>query len=296
MQVKIGLAKGLVGRVEPLDGIAQRYGASIAINGSFFDAYTSNPIKNPHHTLITDGTIVHKGNVGCIIGFSRYNEVRIDRLQLSIWGTVGYREWYAYWINRFPESANTATIFTRYWGTETGLKDGVQIVVSGGVVRSKGSGSQFIPPDGFVLYLRGEPNSLAERFRVGYRASYDVVRSDGREDRFWSNVQEALGCGPTLLTNGSIAYDPVSEGFRHPKILTLSGARSAVGVTQDNQLLLVTCRSATVRQMASVMKALGAYHAMNLDGGASSGLWVRGRYLTRPGREISNALLVFDRG
>ena len=48
-------------------------------------------------------------------------------------------------------------------------------------------------------------------------------------------------------------------------------------------------------QMADVMKALGAWNAMNLDGGASSGLWARGRYLTTPGRPISNALLVLDK-
>lgn len=299
VRVRVGLAKGLVGRVESLAGIAQRYDASIAINGSFFDAYTSSPIKNPHHTLITSGTVVHKGNVGCMIGFNERNEARIDRVPLSIWGTVeddsGASVWYAYWINRFPESAHTAVIFNRYWGSSTGLRDGIQIVVSGGIVRSVGTGSQPIPVDGFVLYLRGNLASLADRFRVGDRASYRVERSDGEQDSFWSTVQEALGCGPTLLTNGSITYDPVSEGFRHPKILSLSGARSAVGITRDNQLLLVTCRSATVRQMASVMRALGAYHAMNMDGGASSGLWVKGKYLTRPGREISNALLVVDR-
>ena len=47
--------------------------------------------------------------------------------------------------------------------------------------------------------------------------------------------------------------------------------------------------------MAGVMKALGAYQAMNLDSGASSGLWVRGKYLSTPGRLISNALLMEER-
>ncbi len=64
-----------------------------------------------------------------------------------------------------------------------------------------------------------------------------------------------------------------------------------VGVTRDGRLLLATS-SGTVRQMADVMKALGAWDAMNLDGGASSGLWVQGRYLTTPGRQIGNALLI----
>lgn len=31
---------------------------------------------------------------------------------------------------------------------------------------------------------------------------------------------------------------------------------------------------------------------MNLDSGASSGLWLRGTYLRTPGRLISNALLI----
>jgi len=57
---------------------------------------------------------------------------------------------------------------------------------------------------------------------------------------------------------------------------------------------LVTC-SATVRQLADIMKALGAYDAMNLDGGASSGLWVQGKYLVQPGRSISNALLILKK-
>ena len=71
--------------------------------------------------------------------------------------------------------------------------------------------------------------------------------------------------------------------------------RSAVGLTEDGHLLLVTCPSATMQQLGQVMKALGCGDAMNLDGGASSGLWFRGKYVTPPGRDISNALLVLAR-
>jgi exopolysaccharide biosynthesis protein len=41
-----------------------------------------------------------------------------------------------------------------------------------------------------------------------------------------------------------------------------------------------------------MMKQAGAYQAMNLDGGASSGLYYNGKYLTTPGRQISNAIVV----
>jgi exopolysaccharide biosynthesis protein len=88
--------------------------------------------------------------------------------------------------------------------------------------------------------------------------------------------------------------DPVSEGFSSEKILTYSMARSAVGVTKDNKLLLVTVNSATIGELAEIMKSLGAYNAMNLDGGASSGLYYKGSYLTTPGRELSNALVIYE--
>lgn len=107
-------------------------------------------------------------------------------------------------------------------------------------------------------------------------------------------IYGALQAGPRLVTNGKVTVDPATEGFRDPKILTNSGARSAVGVTKDHKLILVTVPSAKVTELAQVMQQAGAYQAMGLDGGASSGLYYQGSYLTSPGRELSNALLVFQ--
>jgi len=298
VRIKVGLAQGRVGRTEELAGIAKRYRAVAAINGCFFDAYTNHPIKNPHHTLITDGQVVHKGNVGTLLGFTARNEARLERVEWTIEGsregsyTYPHR-WYAYWLNRFP-TADTVTIFTPHWGTSTGLKDGTQVVVSNGRVAAIGRGSQPIPAGGYVIYFRGVEGTLLEGFKVGQEVAYRVVRKDGGEMGFWSQVQEGLAAGPRLVTDGRITLDPQAEGFTSPKILTLSGARSAVGWTRDGWLLLAVTNG-TVRQLAEVMKALGAVQAMNLDGGASSGLWFRGQYLRQPGRLISNALLVLER-
>jgi Flp pilus assembly protein TadD len=53
-----------------------------------------------------------------------------------------------------------------------------------------------------------------------------------------------------------------------------------------------TVPGATIRQLAEVAKSLGLMSAMNLDGGASSGLYYNGSYLTAPGRNLSNCLAV----
>lgn len=91
--------------------------------------------------------------------------------------------------------------------------------------------------------------------------------------------------------NGKVSLNVAAEGFKDPKILTGGGARSALGLTRDHKLILLTTGGATIPQLAEMMKQAGAYQAMNLDGGASSGLYYNGKYLTSPGRQISNAIV-----
>jgi len=295
-RVKVGLANGRVGSTAPLASIAKRCGAVAAINGCFFSAYTKDPIKPPWHHLITDGRLVHHGDTGTTLGFDADGNYRMERLRIRITGTVNAdgrraQAWYAYRVN-FPASSG-AILYNRYWvGAKTPV-GGTQAVIEDGVVKAMGSGGLPIPRDGSVLAFMGGEAGLGSRFQTG--AQVTIEKSFGsQDDSFWQRVQEGMGCGPRLLTEGAVTYNPTAEGFSSPKILSISGSRSAVGITRGRTLLLVTA-GATVRQLADVMKALGAYDAMNLDGGASSSLWVQGKYLVSPGRDISNALLILRR-
>ena len=105
-------------------------------------------------------------------------------------------------------------------------------------------------------------------------------------------VEGAVQAGPLLVKNGRVAVNAVKEGFRDPAILRGRAARSAIGITRNHKLIMVTLPSASMPQLARIMKQAGAYQAMNLDGGASSGLYLNGKYVTKPGRKVSNALLV----
>jgi exopolysaccharide biosynthesis protein len=107
----------------------------------------------------------------------------------------------------------------------------------------------------------------------------------------FAGAREAIGCGPRLVTDGFVTVDPSAEGFHDPKILSASAERSAVGLTGDGRMLFVAT-SGTIRDLADVMRDLGARDAMAFDGGASTGLWLRGKSLVTPGRLINNALLV----
>ncbi|AET60069.1 hypothetical protein HPL003_16615 [Paenibacillus terrae HPL-003] len=198
VNLDVALAGNTIGKVENLSGLAKRNQAVVAINGTYFDAYTQSSYKTPYGYLVSHGKLLKKS------------------------------------------SGDQRTVFTY------------------------------------------DANHLAE-----------LVSGPAFEERLSEgNVEGALQAGPRLVTNGKVSLNVKAEGFKDPKILTGGGARSALGITQDHKLILLTTGGATIPQLAQIMKQAGAYQAMNLDGGASSGLYYNGSYLTTPGRQISNAIIV----
>jgi len=111
----------------------------------------------------------------------------------------------------------------------------------------------------------------------------------------WRDAETIVGAGPLLVQAGINVANPAAEGFTEAKILSMSLNRSAIGLRADGTILLVTTPALTIRQLADAFIALGAVEAMALDGGGSSGLYFEDRYITRPGRQLSNALLFVPR-
>lgn len=300
ISVKCGLAWQAVGRTESLGGIASDYGAVAAINGSFFDAYSNEKMKNPDMSLITDGHLIFKSDIGSMLGFSADNTPHLGPVRYKLTGTVtdasGHTlDWYAYWINRKPIANPCVTIFTRLWGATVDDYGGTAVVVENGVVTAITTGKVDIPQQGVVIHIIGEEKLLA-KFHVGDKVAFtpQAWMDDNTDLTSWSDVMEAVSAGPCVLKNGRPMFNPKVEGFSDPKVLTKSGARSAVGFTKDKVLYLIVTNG-TVADMGMILMALGCTDGMNLDGGASSGLWYKGSYLRTPGRQISNALLVMEK-
>ena len=198
IDVDVVLAGDKVGKVEELSSLAKRNNAVVAINGTFFDAYTTGEYKAPYGYIISGNEVLKQS------------------------------------------SGDRRTIFTY----------------------DKNHLVELIPGTDFL-----------DRFKLG-------------------TIEGGLQAGPRLLTNGKVSLDVEKEGFKDPKILTGGGARSALGITRDHKLILMTTGGATIPQLAEIMRQAGAYQAMNLDGGASSGLYYNGKYITTPGRKISNAIVI----
>lgn len=109
----------------------------------------------------------------------------------------------------------------------------------------------------------------------------------------WSDVDFAVGGGPTLLTGGEFFMNPASEGFRDPSLFR-PRPRSAIGVTEKGHLrMVVVTQGVSLWKLAHVMKELNCVHAINLDGGTSTGLSVGGKTMVRPGRKLTNMIGIF---
>ena len=65
--------------------------------------------------------------------------------------------------------------------------------------------------------------------------------------------------------------------------------RSFIGVDAQGCITIGTT-SASVSQLKNMVNEMGLVSAMCLDGGASSGLYYNGSYLTSPGPAISNSI------
>ena len=105
----------------------------------------------------------------------------------------------------------------------------------------------------------------------------------------------AITCGPVLLKNGKcpINKNKTAAGYWETNYelwaddiygVDVLADRTAVGYLEDGSTVLCivdgridTSKGATTLEMAAIMKGLGCVGALNLDGGGSTGMWVKGK-------------------
>jgi hypothetical protein len=115
----------------------------------------------------------------------------------------------------------------------------------------------------------------------------------------WAGVADSLGGYPLLLSDGETMVTNCWASIcgRHP--------RTAIGVDEEGWMLLVVVdgrRRGSVGmdllRLANLMRRLGAVSALNLDGGGSSTMVVRGKIVNRPSdgweRWVSSGVLILD--
>jgi hypothetical protein len=192
----------------------------------------------------------------------------------------------------------------REGGVEAVLRDGTVAAV-----RAPGSGP--VPRDGLLLTGTGDAARFLRNAALP-RSRAEIGLTLTSAGRPLELEQQALvvGAGPRLLRGGRVAVTAEAEGFAPPQAPAFYGTfvasrqpRTLAGVRADGKLLLVTVdgrrpgwsAGMTLAEAARLMRSLGARDALNLDGGGSTTMVVRGQVVNRPSdpggeRRVSNGV------
>lgn len=273
--------------------IAQRTGAYGAINGGYFS--TLGP---PLGMLVIDGEWVKAPLYNrAVLGISTTGQYAIAQTDFT--GRVEF-EGLGFLplegVNEGHVTADSVVVYNRRWGqTVSGAPGRTRLVVNkDGLVTLalvNGEDAQ-MPAGGFIISGSGVRAESLKRVQQGMKVTLHLDTNPT-----WPNLQHAVGGGPILVMDGSVCVNSSAERFRSD-IAYGSRPRSAVGIAADGDVILLAVQSPglTLTELASVLVKLGAKDAMNLDGGGSTTLVVKGKVLNAPSdgcqRAVSNALLV----
>ncbi|MDZ7268136.1 MAG: phosphodiester glycosidase family protein [candidate division KSB1 bacterium] len=281
-----------------------------ALNGDFF-----TPQGRPLNLQISNGEIVNGSYPRSVLAVSRSGEPVIAITELS--GKVITRRAGSHplaGINR-ERGENEIILYNRFFGSHTNtnrhgrevalrllttftVNDSVATLV---MPASSASGNSALSDSVYVLSAHGTAaNWLARAVAAG-----DTIKLFWQLPQIPLPVRAAIGGTPRLIRDGKISIESEIE-FNRAGFATERHPRSAVGFDEKNHrmyFVVVDGRQPgysvgmTLAELANFLSELGCTQAINLDGGGSSTLVVRGEVVNRPSdltgeRPVANALLL----
>jgi len=305
LKLKPVLAKGIVPGREDLADIIKSNQALAGVNGGYFH-YTGRPLG----LLYIDGQLVseplYKRTALLIDKDGEISFAPVDwegSLELSSYGLQIKLDG----VNR-AAAAGEAVLFNSYYGRQVPeLKENYyDIVVRSGEilgVENKAGSKTALAPDGFVLRVQKDKEAIVGLIPE-LKGKAAELKMEFTPDFEAADIVTAVGGGPRLLSSGEINITGSEEKFQSD-VLKNRSPRTAVGITDANHLIMLTVdgRQQTnsvgmsLRELASTLKELDVVDAMNLDGGGSARMVIRGFTMNNPSEErlISSGILVDDK-
>lgn len=220
-----------------------------------------------------------------------------------------------------PATAGEMVVYEKFWGTsapptpdaaEMVLRCNWKQLASSGRLKAEivsalpeARGSA-VPDDGVVVIARGPRASEMLKAAEGQKSCDVQLVLQDEEGRSWLGVTECVGGEPMVLKGGEPWTGDGTQGTASTSSFsTTRHPRTAAGITRNGSIILVvvdgrqvTSRGASLKELAQVMSNLGCTDAVNLDGGGSSTMIVRGLVVNSPSdgqqRLVASGLLVMD--
>jgi exopolysaccharide biosynthesis protein len=285
--------------VQTTDAMAKRYGALAAVNGGYF-AF-GNYLGISKNNFVANGRVLgtwvdRSGLIFC------EEQKGVERLAVAMTKydgsvSVGKEKWHLDGVNR-ERSSGELIWYTSDLGKSTRTREGVEVVLDRGrnVVSVTRSGDAAIPLDGSVL--SGEERAGNWLMRVA--APGRKVQVEAKVNQDACPARDVVSAGPRIVRQGQL--DLSEKGFAHALV---RHPRTAAGVGKNGEILFVVVDGRqhasvgmTLEELGQTMIELGAWEAVNLDGGGSSTFFAQDRIWNRPSdgrtRPVSDAILVFS--
>jgi len=293
--------------LDKVSNIVADHDAFAGINGTYF-AVSGRPLGA---LIINQELISFPIHERTAFFLDEKNHPYLDNLYISSYFKLGNGVRYKITGINQGRGENDLIMYTPIWGeyTETNRR-GIELVVVESRVREINVSNSKIPADGYVLSASGPGvETLAESVEIGSRIeAYIKVIPFSTSPR---KIIHLISGGPRLLKNGRIYVSKHGERFKMD-VAKGRAARTAIGITRDRELLLVTVDGplrrervgrefntslgASLEELSNLMLTLGAVEAMNLDGGSSSTMVIEDRVVNNPTgksqRGVSNAIIV----
>jgi len=204
------------------------------------------------------------------------------------------------------DSVNPLALYSPRWGKTTNTDKGTLEIafkfdgkleenqrLELQIIDATETGNREIAPGTLVLAVGPKLAPTFRAYKPGQKVKLTTIvknmqgKSDGGHPMADQMIDQLIGGGPILIRDGKIVQG--ADKDLHP--------RSAVAF-DDKQIMLITVdgrspghsRGMTLLELAEFINSTGATNAINLDGGGSTTMWVRGKVVNWPsdGRERPN--------
>ncbi len=257
--------------------LVNKHNAVAAVNGDYFN-YA--PLPSAMGTLINNGEVISSPVELAYALPSFYltqsNIGGIDYLDRNIVITslANGQQIIVNTLNKVTTDFGTVTLLNKHWGNKSlGSRfhnDLTEALIVDGVIQEIRTGGEpfDIPADnGFVLAVRGDKLSS---LILNTRVSLQIETTPNVED-----IKFAIGGGSIILRNGELALTNIVSKGNEP--------RTGIAINKENtELMLVTIdgrgssfKGVTQEMFGAILRDLGAYNAMNLDGGGSTTMAIK---------------------
>lgn len=273
-----------------------------AINGSFFDTKTKLPMYLiAQNDILVNSGIIASGrdqyvNEPIAFGINAGGKAQIEYFDLDLTASHNGTVTDITSMNKIRNNDNLILYTPDYMDGYTNTNQyGYEVIFTGasknknlafgdvitGTVSAKreyasttNTNSQ-IPADGFVLSAHGAQMEFLKNMQVGEQVSISINIDDK-----WKGSKYILASGPRLVDNGavSLSIDPNSSRARE------RAPRTAIAVDRTmTKVFMVTVdgraegysKGMNLTEFAQYLVKLGAYKALNLDGGGSTTMLAR---------------------